>query len=766
MKTTISLCAVLAMAMAMIAMPSPGFGQEAARFIDIPAQPLAAALTELSEETGLQVTAPAALIDGQRGAAVSGELTPLQALSQLLQGTGLAVEDLGADGVVIVAGTEGRSDEGRILVLDTLSVTGLRDRTAQVGIFGEQNQLDIPYSVQSFSEEQIELVQPKSVIDVLELDPSVRSTVTSFGAGENYIIRGQNLFTSESLVDGLPGMVPGRRNTTAAYDRVELFKGPSSLLNGAPVNGNSAGLINYIPKKAQDVSFTRAGVDYESVSLFGTNVDTNHVFEDIAIRGFATVRGGQPGFDETDFSETVIGGSIGYFGDTVQVDLNLLYQEQDLTGGNPIIFPRNSFLLDPPDRNQNVFDDDLTYEHRVFTAIGGVQYQPADFVNLYAKGGFLKGRDEQLGGLFFIENDNGDGTAEPFLDFADTQNFALQSGADIDVTTGPVNHTFVIRGDYFNGSADFGGQSVASFSSNLYDPVSANIVNPGFGPATDFNDKTFWGVSFSDRLSVFDDRLTVTLGARYQRYNLSSSFNGTIKADELSPAASAVLRIHETWSVYASYIEGLGSPTLPTTGAANYPVALAPPVTEQIEVGTKYRGERFDVSLAVFQTTVPNRFLDPVTNIDDYNGENRYRGVEVIVDARPIDPLRVNAGVLFLDAEQLDTAGGLQDGFRPQASPSWSASLFTSYDVTDFATAFGRMIYTGSSFVDAREIYEVDANVRFDLGTTFDLEFDDRVVSMTAAVENVADTDDWIIGRNFVSQHRPRTFKLSLSTEF
>ena len=738
--------------------------QQVKRF-DIPAGTLDAALSRFGQQSGLLVSVDAALTKGLTSKGLTGEYPPRQALDLLLTDSGLMHRFLDERTVSIGVATLNQSSP---LTLSPIEVTGLRNPTVRVGLFGEKDRLNIPFSVESFSEEQIELVQSRTAKEILELDPSVRSTTTSRLAGENYIIRGINLFTSEIFVDGLPGLVPGRRNSVASFDRLELFKGPSTLLNGPPPFGNSAGLINLVPKRAGPEAFFHTSVDYESSALLGTNLDANYVDGDWGFRGYTTVRHGDTEFDDNTFSESTIGGSIQHLGTRLQGGLDVFHQRQELEGALPLIFPGGTRLPSAPDSRSNPFGDDLTYEHETTTVLANISYQPNEQLNLYTKLGYHRGSDEQLGGLFFITGDNGDGDAEPFLDFGESKNFAYQVGADVNFTTGPIEHSLSVRGDVLNATTEFGGGTApAAVASNLYDPVPTNFVNPGFGPVVGKFERDFQGVSVSDSLGLFDNRLVVNVGARWQRFELSPpGAQRDIDETDITPSVSAVFKLSGNWSVYGSYIEGLGSPTLTTTGAANGNEVLPPPETEQIEVGTKYRGSWLSASAALFDTRVPNRYLDSVTNIDDFNGENVYRGLELIVDAQPIDGLRLNGGVTLLDAEQRDTAGGLQDGFRPQASPEISASLFAEYDITNNVSLITRIVHTGRSFVDAGERFEVPSSTRLDLGSRYEFLAGGQALTASLMVDNVTDSNDWLIGRNFVSTIQPRTFRVTVSAEF
>lgn len=74
---------------------------ETLRPIDVPAQPLPSALTELADETGLTVMAPREILEGKESRTVSGTMTPQAALSQMLKETGLMVQVQNNTGAIV-----------------------------------------------------------------------------------------------------------------------------------------------------------------------------------------------------------------------------------------------------------------------------------------------------------------------------------------------------------------------------------------------------------------------------------------------------------------------------------------------------------------------------------------------------------------------------------------------------------------------------------------------------------------------------------------
>ncbi|MGH6619173.1 MAG: STN domain-containing protein, partial [Alphaproteobacteria bacterium] len=133
----------------------------AQRGFDIPAQPLADALTQFGRQSGMQVSVDAGLIRGISSPGASGSMLPEQALRRLLAGTGIGYRLTGGDTAMLERLPSGGSG---VMQLDPVMVEGKRiaPRQAQidalpapyaggqvatggsVGIFGNRDVMDTP----------------------------------------------------------------------------------------------------------------------------------------------------------------------------------------------------------------------------------------------------------------------------------------------------------------------------------------------------------------------------------------------------------------------------------------------------------------------------------------------------------------------------------------------------------------------------------------------------------------------------------------------
>jgi type II secretory pathway component GspD/PulD (secretin) len=86
-----------------VALPMAAHAEEATRRFDIKAQPLSEALMAFGAQTGAIVMASSELTTGKISMPVAGQLTPQEALTRMLQGTGLKFET-SPNGTILIVG--------------------------------------------------------------------------------------------------------------------------------------------------------------------------------------------------------------------------------------------------------------------------------------------------------------------------------------------------------------------------------------------------------------------------------------------------------------------------------------------------------------------------------------------------------------------------------------------------------------------------------------------------------------------------------------
>lgn len=263
---------------------SPALAQvaeaSAARSIDfdLPAQPVSRALQAWSAATGTAVTAPPGLAQTSR--AVKGSMTGMDALRQLLEGTGLAARVVA--GAVVVEAAPATGDArvlGPVRVAgvtagaggNAVGVNGSTDITAtegsgsytavavRLGGKSPQEIKDLPQTVSVITADQLRDQKLNTLMDAVAQAPGI-TVINEGGALPAIYSRGwavtqvqidgsapMNITTNTSDASGAPGQRSMRAQfDLAMYDHVELLRGADGLYNGA---GSPGGVLNLARKR-------------------------------------------------------------------------------------------------------------------------------------------------------------------------------------------------------------------------------------------------------------------------------------------------------------------------------------------------------------------------------------------------------------------------------------------------------------------------------------------------------------------------------------
>lgn len=161
-----------------------------------------------------------------------------------------------------------------LLVLPSFTVTTTQDVGYRAGNSVSATRIDtaikdLPFTISAFTEQFIEDIGANDLQDILRFAPGVTSGDKSFVAGNNRF-----------SIRGFDGDVPPQRNgftgnrnvDSANVTRVEVIKGPASLLYGQIIPG---GTVNYITKRPEKKRLVTLKQTYGNYDDFRSTVDVN-----------------------------------------------------------------------------------------------------------------------------------------------------------------------------------------------------------------------------------------------------------------------------------------------------------------------------------------------------------------------------------------------------------------------------------------------------------------------------------------------------------
>lgn len=166
-----------------------------------------------------------------------------------------------------------------VVRLSTFQVTTTSDKGYRAGNSVSATRIDtpikdLPFSISAFTEQFIEDIGALELLDVVNFAPGVTSGAKEFTQGNNrYSIRG---FDGD-VTPQRNGFVGNRYVDAANIQRVEVVKGPSSLLYGQITPG---GTVNYITKRATNKDFVRVKGQVGTDNFWRADVDVNKTMAD------------------------------------------------------------------------------------------------------------------------------------------------------------------------------------------------------------------------------------------------------------------------------------------------------------------------------------------------------------------------------------------------------------------------------------------------------------------------------------------------------
>lgn len=671
-----------------------------------------------------------------------------------------------------------------------------------VGVLGTKPAEDIPFNVRSYNEALILNQQPDTLGEVLENDPTIRTTLGFGISGEVFVIRGFALSSDDVGFDGLYGIAPRQLVSPELLSSVQVINGASAFLNGAAPGGSGVGgSVNIIPKSA-DRELNRVTLGYTSDSHFSGAVDVAHRFGENGewgVRLNGAARRGDIAIEDEFHSAYVLGGTVDYKSGPLRASLNVNYQRLRQSNWRPKITVSTAIPAVPaPEVNYGQPWSAIRTED--FFGTLSLEYDVADNALLYARFGARDGREDQYTSSFTLLDPvtgagSGTGSYVPRTD----NNEAATAGMRVKLKSAGISHEFNVGAaaswqvnrnafDFFAGS----------FANNLYNPV--DVPRPASGFVGGNIDDPFpisrtrvASVFASDTIGFWDDRILMTGGLRLQEIRIKSyayfdgAFVSEYKKDAVTPVVGIVIKPVEGLSLYGNRIEGLmQGDTAPLTVAdpnggpdiivSNGGEVLPPYKSVQYEFGSKVNFGRFNAALAFFQIDQPNSDYRTDPNnagqlVFGPFGVQRNRGIEFTLDGEPTDGLRFIGGVAVNDPKLRRTPGGVNQGNDAPGIPDWTANANIEWDLPFLPalTVTGRVVHTGKQAANQANTLELDDWTRFDLGLRYVALVADRPLTLRFNVDNVANERYWAsafssFGTQLL-QGTPRTFKASISID-
>jgi len=774
---------------------APARAETAQQSFNIPAGSLASALRNLASHANVLLSFTPEQTQGKNSAGLKGSYTLPEALAALLANTGLQAQKLESGGYVLraQAGSTGRDAEAALPTVsvrvsgDSASDTapvyagGQVARGARLGVLGNTDMMDAPFSVTSYTAQLIADQQSTTVGDVLRNDPSVRFTTSDGHNAENFTIRGFDINSSELAFNGMYGMVPGAHVPTEFLERVDVFRGPAAMVSGIAPSGSVGGVINLVPKRAGNEDLTRLSLSEATSSRAGVAADISRRLGDqkqFGIRFNGSASSGETALEDQDKRERVAAVGLDYRGQDWKLEMDAYGARQNQSNGSPLMvgFSTLGHVIDAPDASKNALRGTFAKQKSEGLALRG-EYQLNRQWSVYGAAGKARYQyDGYLNGTrIVLKSDSGSATAATYNQAGYTHSTTTEGGLRGSFSTGDVGHQIVaslasVR--VVNGAASVA--TSASYTTNLYDPISTPTLAGAHGAEVKSADNRYTSLSLADTLVMLDDKLLLTLGARQQKVKQSMATPKAYDESALTPLVGLVIKPWgESVSLYANYIEGLSPGITVGSTYANSGETLAPYKTKQAELGVKWNAGSFTNTFSAFHIKKPSTIsLTGSSSLPTLalDGEQRNQGLEWTVFGQLTPQIRVLGGAVYTDAELVRASAAANNGKDAPGVPKWTANLGGEWDLPAVAglTLNARAVYTSSQYLDAANALQIPSWTRVDAGLRYSLRLSGKPVVLRGSVENLANSNYWSgrFNEGFATLGAPRSYKLSASVDF
>lgn len=718
----------------------------------IGAGPLDAALSRFGAQAGISMAGSSALTAGKSTQGLQGDYSTEAGLTQLLLGSGLGFERQDDGSLLLVPVNSDVMELAPTAISGTAYDTSLgrndglvASRTMSANKT-DTSIMETPQSISVVTRKQMDAQQPQSIGQVLRYTAGVNGEANGVDTRRDTInIRGFDATTGGGIYrDGLRQYSFSNQSRAVGevygLERVEVLRGPSSVLYGQSSPG---GMVNVISKRPTDeplheLMMQAGSFDRKQLAAdFGGPLTDDGVLT-YRLTGLWRESGTQIDYalDDRQFIAPAI--SWRPSEDTSLTVLASFQKDRNVLGyyALPRVGTLDSSRYGRIATDRFVGDPDFDkYDVEQWSLGYQFEHHLDDIWTFRQNARYSRSYQEQRT-IYQYGQDDDQRTVGRFgyLGHEKVKNVLLDNHFQAQWDVGRFEHTTLLGIDLQHASTNqLGG-------GNVVDPldVYAPIYHQDYSDLDAFYDINQRrqldqaGVYLSEQLK-FDEHWVFNLGGRQDWARSKTVHYATDTAADLKQRDHAF-----TWRTgvmyladnglapYASYSESF-FPNI--TAVARDGSAFDPETGRQYEVGIKFqpKGSESYTAVSLFDLTRQNVLTaDPANNrFSVATGEIQSRGIELESKAQLSDALELIANYSYahLEITRSNTAG--EKGHQPGNTPEQLASLWSQYTVQGGALSGlaigGGVRYVGPSYIDSQNSEGIPHYTLFDASLSYDL---------------------------------------------
>ncbi|MFB3388380.1 TonB-dependent siderophore receptor [Flavobacterium sp. LAR06] len=662
--------------------------------------------------------------------------------------------------------------------------------------------LEIPQNIQIISGQTLKDQQITSMSDGVIRNVSGAVRLEHWGdLYTNITMRGSQIQAFRNGFNVVSSFWGPLTEDMSFVDHIEFVKGPAGFMLSS---GDPSGLYNVVTKKPTGITKGEVSVLGGSYDFYRVSIDLDGKLDKkgkllYRFNGAAQNKGSHRAFEHNN--RYVIAPVISYqIDDKTKLTAEYNFQYANMTevgsyyvfgpaSGGYATLPVGFTMTQPglPDTNIQDHSGYLMFEHK-FDDNWKLTAQTSYFKYLqqgYSSWPSLVGSDDNTLGKGNIIRNVGIWDAESNM-------YLGQLFVNGKFNTGSVSHKILTGVDL--GSKDYmadWGQShdldTAANPFNVYNPNYGTPSNgfPAFDRETPLSQRAggLYGSEYAagyiqDELGFFQNKLRLTLAARYTWISQSSSYEDTKSDSHITPRVGVSYSITDSFAVYGLYDQAF----LPQTGNVKEGEEIKPLTGNNIEFGIKkdWFDGSWNTSLSVYNILKKNELTtDPLSNpskpVSVVLGEKRAQGAEFDVRGKIFEGLNLIANYAFTESIVLESnvttikEGSVVPGYAKHTANAWLNYTVQSGKIKGFGVSLG------GTFLDGRQtdtwsegLQKLPSYFKLDGG----LSYETGKVKVTANVFNILDKYlysgsyyEWLSAYYWQTE-APRNFRVGVTYKF
>ncbi|UZE12986.1 TonB-dependent siderophore receptor [Pseudomonas sp. B21-053] len=758
------------------------------------AKPLPQALSDFSRITGISVVYTDEAPYGINAPAVSGQMSAEQAIQRLLSGSGFTFRRTDAHTLALEpVPTEGTLNLGATTITSVMDQTMSYQPPPTSSVMRSSALLqETPQTINVIPAQVIRDQAPRNLDDALANVSGITQGNTLASTQDSVMTRGFGDNRNGSIMrDGMP-IVQGR-GMNATVDRVEVLKGPASLLYGIQDPGGVVNMVSKKPELTQYNALTLRGSTYgDGKNGSGGSLDSTGALGDSGLayrmvldhededywRNFGTHR------------ETLVAPSLAWFGESTKLLFSYEHREF-LTpfDRGTVIDPRTNHPLDIS-RNERLDEPFNNMEGRSDLYHFEADHELND--NWKAHFGYSWNRETYDASQVRVTAiDTKNGTLTRSMD--GTQNAISTDRFTTASLEGKVN-VLGMQHDLMFGVDDEYRKIYREDLIRQKSRTTFSYVNPVYGrevagttvsaPDSAQTDELRSDSIFAQDSIHLTDQWILVAGGRFQEYDQYAGKGVPFKANtdnngqKFVPRAGLVYRYTDELSFYGSYTESFkpNSTIAPLSGSTVVlDGSIAPEEAKSWEIGARLdMPGRITGDIALFDIKKRNVLIansEGPTTIYSAAGEVRSRGLEIDLTGQLTDRWSMIGSYAYTDAEVTEDPD--YKGKKLQNVAKNTGSLSAVYDFGTIVGGDQLRVGAGARYVgeragDAPNDFDLPGYTVADVFATYDTKVEGQKVKFQLNVKNLFDRTYYTsaASRFFVSMGDSRQISLSSTLEF